>query len=132
MIEYYIKEQEFKQFGENENKKRYFARIDEKTMLDTDELCQRVADCSTLAKPEMRLAIDMACDMIYEALKGGRSVRLGDLGVLHPTIKSKICERKEDVTIDTITDITCSIRLSEKLKKALRNEHVRKITLPNS
>ena len=132
MIEYFVKKHTYRQIGDKEAKTVFVAKLDEKTILDTEELCQRVADCSTLAKPEMRLAIDMACDMIIEALKGGRSVRFGELGVFHPTINAVAQEKKEDVTVQTIKKITCAFRMSNKLKKTLNNLHLRKIVPPNS
>ncbi|MBR1680522.1 HU family DNA-binding protein [bacterium] len=131
MIHYYIQEQNFRQFGEKSKRKRYLARLDEKTMLDTDELCRRVADRSTLAKGEMRLAMDMFCAMAEVALKEGRAVQLGNIGVIHPIAKSALCDKKEEVTIDTIKEINCTLRLSRELKKALNNEKLRKIKLPN-
>ena len=132
MIYYYIKEQELKQFGDGEKKKKYFASIDEKLMLDTDEMCQRVADRSTLAKAEMRLAMDMFCEMARVALMEGRSVRIGDLGVIHPVVNAKVCPKKEDVTVQTIKKISCSLRISDKLKKDLNTTHLRKTVRPNS
>ncbi|MBR1774431.1 MAG: HU family DNA-binding protein [Bacteroidales bacterium] len=130
MLEYYITERNFKQIGDSEVKTKYFAVLDEKTLLDTEELCQRVADCSTLAKPEMRLALDMLVEMTFEALKGGRSVRLGELGILHPTMTSAVQENKEDVTVETIKKISCNFRQSKRLRKALNNEHIRKANIP--
>ena len=74
MLEYYVKEQSFNDM-QGGSKPRYIARLNEKSVLTTEELCERVSKACTLSKHEMLLAIGQMQDEAYSSASSAFSTR---------------------------------------------------------
>ncbi|MGP1514820.1 MAG: hypothetical protein ACTTJH_02550 [Bacteroidales bacterium] len=129
MLEYYVKEQSFNDM-QGGSKPRYIARLNEKSVLTTEELCERVSKACTLSKHEMLLAIGQMQDVMLAELAYGRGVQFGKLGVFHPSIESKARADKSSMDVDSIVKVNCNFRVSHYFRRFLNELKFRKVVRP--
>jgi predicted histone-like DNA-binding protein len=121
MIRYYAKEWPVKDPKTGKVVKKYVARLTNQPRIETKELCNLMAS-GTLSPPEAQLAIGELEYRIVQALKMGRSVQIGNLFTIYPTIQSKSVDKKEDVGVDLIENVKIRVRPTPYLRNILDTE----------
>ncbi len=77
-------------------KKFYFARTVINNQISFEELCEELADGSTVDKADVMAVISRMTTVIARHLDRGNSVDCGTLGKFRPSVRSKSVEKEED------------------------------------
>lgn len=101
---------------------KYYAAVSETFPMTLDDLCERIADGTTVTRSAVKAVISALERHITLALQDGRSVRLGDLGSFHITITSSPSDTSDEVNDSKITGIHVNFSKSGRLRKEFRPE----------
>ena len=102
------------------DKKQYFPTIAASVPVKYDEVVQQVEKFCTLSESDVAAGLEALEHVIIDALKQGKSVRLGTLGSFRPTIAVvKSREHEEDVSASDIKFLRCRFTPSGKMARSL-------------
>lgn len=87
MIKYVIQAKKNHLAGDGEVK--YYPQMAPTTPLTLAQIVRRIEKRSTVSSADVKAVLDALQYEVIEALQNGNSVRLGDLGSFHLTIKAK-------------------------------------------
>ena len=83
------------------------------------ELCKKVAHATTATPSDVKAVIDAMEYEIIEAIKDGKSVRLGTLGSFRPTIKSEGAESAATWSTNMIKSVNVRFTQGSEMKRSL-------------
>lgn len=115
MIQYVIREirkpgtEDWKFYGQ-------IAPVTPVTLTDITELIEKR---STVSSADIKAVLDALQFEVIQALKDGKSVRLGDLGSFRPTIKSEGAATAAAWNVDMVKSVNVRYTASGKIKKEL-------------
>lgn len=109
-------------------KKKFYATIVTDGEATIDDLVRDIEKFSTLSEPDIRAVIIALENAIEAKLGDGRIVRLECLGSLYPTLSSEGMDKAEDVNARSIKELNINYRPSERLKKAINNATLVKVS----
>ena len=67
----------------------FYVQSARQAVVDMDELADRIANGSTVGRPDIKAVLDALQFEIIQALKNGRSVRLDEIGTIYSRLKSE-------------------------------------------
>lgn len=87
-----------------------------------DELAEQIANSSTVSMADIKAVLNALEFQIIQALKNGRTVRLGDIGSFYTNIQSTGVPTQADAwkqNVALIKHISCNFQRSKKISAAL-------------
>ncbi len=106
---------------------KYYARAGKRELYSYRELSKSIAKISTVSEIDAAAVLAAFAKLIPDLLKEGKSIDLGDLGILSVHLKSEGRESAEDVRPNTIKGVRIHFRPSVQLKKEMNNAEFRKV-----
>ena len=88
--------------GAGPDAKLYYARAVSSGEMTLEELCEDIAESSTLTSADVKACLDRLAWIISKNLKAGRIVQMGELGNFRLTVGSKGSITKEDFNASLI------------------------------
>lgn len=88
--------------------------------IDRAEFLDRLEKRSTLASADVKGALDALEYELKQVLLSGNSVRLGDLGSFHVTLKTEGSETKAECSADNIKRVRVQFRPSASLMRDMQ------------
>ncbi|MBR1711963.1 MAG: HU family DNA-binding protein [Alloprevotella sp.] len=67
----------------------YYVQSASQPVVGLDELADRIANSSTVGRPDIKAVLDALQYEIIQALKNGRSVRLDEIGTIYSRLQSE-------------------------------------------
>lgn len=104
-------------------KTKYNAKLLHSSVIDQRELAKRISEKSGMTTGDVLHAIEELNEIFIELLTHGHIIDLGVLGRFKASIETKACDTLDEVTVDTIKDITCIYKPGKEIKQALENVH---------
>ena len=102
------------------DKKQYFPTIAASVPVKYDEVVEQVEKFCTLSESDVAAVLEALEHVIIDALKQGKSVRLGTLGSFRPTIAVGQSRESEDaVSASDIKFLRCRFTPSGKMARSL-------------
>ena len=98
---------------------KYYGQIATVKPMGIRELCKKVAHATTATPSDVKAVIDAMEYEIIEAIKDGKSVRLGTLGSFRPTIKSEGSESAATWATNMIKSVNVRFTQGSEMKKSL-------------
>ena len=98
---------------------KYYGQIATVKPMGIRELCKKVAHATTATPSDVKAVIDAMEYEIIEAIKDGKSVRLGTLGSFRPTIKSEGAESAATWATNMIKSVNVRFTQGSEMKRAL-------------
>ena len=89
------------------------------TSVSLAQVIKRVEKRSTVSSADIKGVLDALQFEVIQALKDGKSVRLGDLGSFRPTIKSEGAATAAAWNVDMVKSVNVRYTASGKIKKEL-------------
>ena len=99
---------------------KYYGQISTVKPMGIRELCKKVAARCTATSSDIKDVIDALEYEIIEAVKDGKSVRLGTLGSFRPTLKSEGAESAATWAPNMIKSVNVRFTQGSEIKKALK------------
>ncbi|MBP3228181.1 MAG: HU family DNA-binding protein [Bacteroidaceae bacterium] len=99
---------------------KYYIAPDTQTALDKAEFLDRMEKRSTMSSADVKGCLDALEYELKQALLGGNSVRLGDLGSFHISLTSQGVEKKDDASADLIKRVKVQFRPSSALMRDMQ------------
>ena len=99
---------------------KYYGQIATVKPMGIRELCKKVAARCTATSSDIKAVIDALEYEIIEAVKDGKSVRLGTLGSFRPTLKSEGAESAATWAPNMIKSVNVRFTQGSEIKKALK------------
>lgn len=99
---------------------KYYGQISTVKPMGIRELCKKVAARCTATSSDIKAVIDALEYEIIEAVKDGKSVRLGTLGSFRPTLKSEGAESAATWAPNMIKSVNVRFTQGSEIKKALK------------
>lgn len=99
---------------------KYYGQISTVKPMGIRELCKKVAHATTATPSDVKAVIDAMEYEIVEAVKDGKSVRLGTLGSFRPTISSEGAESEATFAANMIKSVNVRFTQGAEMKKALK------------
>ena len=99
---------------------KYYGQIATVKPMGIRELCKKVAHATTATPSDVKAVIDAMEYEIIEAIKDGKSVRLGTLGSFRPTIKSEGAESAATWATNMIKSVNVRFTQGSEMKRSLR------------
>lgn len=81
---------------------KYLARLFRGPMVSQNELCEFIAESTTLSRGEVKLVVDQLQFYIKKFCASSQAVKLDDLGIFAPRLQVKVVNTAAEVTADTI------------------------------
>lgn len=100
---------------------KYYAQTQVVSEYTFDNLCSDLQVMSTLTEGDIKAVTVNMVHCIGEALKNGRSVRLGELGILRVVVTSTGAESKELFTAANIRKPRIAFYAGKRLKTNIEN-----------
>lgn len=110
-------------FGETK-KEAYVGRVQLGETVDTEMLVEQIHLRTGMAEAQIKMALENMTESIAHFFKMGNGVRLGELGIIKPTIKTRSAETEDEVQIVKLKYLYTP---SVKMKKALEELELRKL-----
>ena len=110
--------------GSNPGEK-FLAMIKRGQLISEDDLCNKIAESTTLSRGEVKLVIEQLQYNIVKHAKNSHGVKLNDLGIFYPQIRAKAVNTADDVTPDTIINKRLCFRPSVAISKAMKSTVVK-------
>lgn len=110
-------------FG-NDKKEAYVGRVQLGETVDTDMLVEQISLRTGMNEAQAKMLLENITDSIMHFCKLGSGVRLGKLGILKPTIKSKSADDADSVEI---VKLRYRFLPSVQMKEALDELDIRKL-----
>lgn len=99
---------------------KYYGQIDKVKPMGIRELCKKVAHATTATPSDVKAVIDAMEYEIIEAIKDGKSVRLGTLGSFRPTLSSEGATTADAWSPSMAKSVNVRFTQGSEMKKALR------------
>lgn len=99
---------------------KYYGQIATVKPMGIRELCKKVAHATTATPSDVKAVIDALEYEIVEAIKDGKSVRLGTLGSFRPTISSEGADSADGWSVNMFKSVNVRFTQGAEMKKALR------------
>jgi predicted histone-like DNA-binding protein len=110
-VEAKVRKQTLK-FG-GEERELYIVSADRGSVIDTDKIADTVEQNTGVKKAQVKMVLESLVENIMTWAEEGHGVRLGTLGTLLPSVKSKSSESADEVSVK-------KVRLTFRGSKALR------------
>ena len=110
-------------FGDTK-KEAYVGRVKLGDTIDTDMLVEQIHLRTGMTKAQIKMVLENMTESIQHFCKLGNGVRLGKLGIIKPSIKSRTAETEDDVKV---LKLKYSFLPSVEMKDALRELELRKL-----
>ncbi len=104
---------------------KYIAQIQYGQSLTLDKLAIMVAEQSAMTAGDVYSVLMQANTIMMWTLADGRPVDLGEFGKFYPKFKAKAMEEYEEVTADTISNVSVRFRPGKNLRDAMKRAKVR-------
>ena len=98
---------------------KFYGQIATVKPMGIRELCKKVAHATTATPSDVKAVIDAMEYEIIEAIKDGKSVRLGTLGSFRPTIKSEGAESAATWSTNMIKSVNVRFTQGSEMKRSL-------------
>ena len=98
---------------------KYYGQIATVKPMGIRELCKKVAHATTATPSDVKAVLDAMEYEIIEAIKDGKSVRLGTLGSFRPTIKSEGAESAATWATNMIKSVNVRFTQGSEMKRSL-------------
>ena len=99
---------------------KFYGQIDKVKPMGIRELCKKVAERCTATSSDVKAVIDAIEYEIIEAVKDGKSVRLGMLGSFRPTITSEGAATAEAWNSSMAKSVNVRFTQGAEMKRALK------------
>lgn len=99
-------------------KKWYAVQVTTEQMNET-AVAEAISDETTLNAGEAMMAIRQLRKVILEALRNGKSVKLGNWGSFHAAIESEPAETAAGLTANNVKKIKINFRPGKEMKEAM-------------
>ena len=109
-----------------EQKMRYMARPHGRKMISTDQICEMIADRSSLSRADITATLYAFEELIPQLLLDNYSVSLKPLGIFSLSFKSKVEDDPDKVDHRSVTDVRVQYRPDAKLKAKVKRAVIRK------
>ncbi|MBR1712500.1 MAG: HU family DNA-binding protein [Alloprevotella sp.] len=93
---------------------KYYACPVEQRPVNRDQFFEQIEAESTVTEHDVKAVLSAMQRHLWNNLREGRSVRLGDLGSFHITLNSTGAEQPEDFTVKNIKKVRVRFRPSAK------------------
>lgn len=101
-------------------KTMYYLSVLRQERLDFDQMCELIAERTTLSAYEVEFVLSELQDIAIENLRIGRGIELGRLGCIEPSINVMAVENIEDINLKTIKKARLIYKPSKTIKTALK------------
>ena len=110
----------------------WYAQMADTQPMTLDEVNDLIEKRSTTSSADVKAVLDSLQFEVFQALRNGKTVRLGDLGSFRPTLTSDGASDKESVSSKLIRRVRVRFTPSAKLSKLLQkdNNTFRNISAP--
>lgn len=98
---------------------KFYGQISTVKPMGIRELCKKVAARCTATSSDIKAVIDALEYEIIEAVKDGKSVRLGTLGSFRPTLKSEGAAAEKDWSVSMIKSVNVRFTAGASMKSEL-------------
>ena len=98
---------------------KFYGQIDKVKPMGIRELCKKVAARCTATSSDIKAVIDALEYEIIEAVKDGKSVRLGTLGSFRPTIKSEGAATADAWSVSMVKSVNVRFTAGSAMKSEL-------------
>ena len=105
---------------EGDLKTMYYLSVLRQERLDFDQMCELIAERTTLSVYEVEFVLSELQDIAIENLRIGRGIELGRLGCIEPSINVTAVENIEDINLKTIKKARLIYKPSKAIKSALK------------
>lgn len=102
-------------------KEAFYAAIACGEIVTLKQLSKRISNACTVNPVDVKAVLAALEQVVIEAISAGDSIRLGELGMIRPTITSSASERIEDVSADNIKKVNVRFLPSAFIKRELNN-----------
>ncbi len=106
---------------DREKDKKFYPVQNSVNLVSEDSVAKEIAKETTLNYMEAQMSLRLACDVIKSHLLNGESVRLGDWGTFHVTLKTTGEDKKENVSVRNIQNVKIVFSPGKELKKDMQN-----------
>lgn len=103
---------------------KYYPMIAACTPITIKDVVAQIEKTSTVSSADIKATIDSLEFVVIQALKDGKSVRLGDLGSFRPTFTSNGVLNAKDVSATLIKDVRVRFTPSSKMRLELSTDNV--------
>ncbi len=107
----------------------FFARTVINNQISFEELCEELADGSTVDKADVMAVISRMTTVISRHLDRGNSVDCGTLGKFRPSVRSKSVEKEDDFRTELMKAPAVIFTPRKDFKECLHNSSFRSVTL---
>ncbi len=107
--------------------KKYIAMATKRQKIKLRELADDISMKCTLSHADVIATIVALEEAIVDNIKMGRSVQLGDIGIISPQIKSETKDTPEEVNSRCIKGVSLSFRAGVNIKRQLRKCKFKKV-----
>lgn len=111
--------QEF--YSHGEKKTVWLLRLEKTRNLEFEQLCQLIAQRTTLTEYEVEFVLSELQTVMIENLELGRGVRFGRLGTFEPSLKAEAVESEKELNLSTVKKVNIIYKPSLEIKKALKS-----------
>ena len=102
---------------------KYYARLVPVTSVTLDSLCEIISRQCTVTVHDVKAVLSALEEPVYQHLRNGNSVRLGDLGSFRPTLRSMGVEQETDFNSSYIQSVSVRFSPSSKLRFELSKQN---------
>lgn len=103
---------------------KYYPMIAACTPITLKDVVALIEKTSTVSSADIKATIDSLEFVVIQALKDGKSVRLGDLGSFRPTITGVGVTNAKDVNANLIKDVRVRFTPSSRMRLELSTANV--------
>ena len=100
--------------------KKFYARAVSAGMVDLEELAEFVADQSTISEADIYGVLRAVEKTVVREMLKGRSIRLGEIGIISLSLRSEGMETAEEVTASSIKSARTVFKPGKRLRQMLR------------
>lgn len=110
----------------------WYAQMADTQPMALDEVTELIEKRSTVSSADCKAVLDALQYEVFQALRNGKTVRLGDLGSFRPTLTSDGAPDRESVGVQLIRRVRVRFTPSGKLSKLMQkdNNTFRNISAP--
>lgn len=103
---------------------QYYAQVEPVEPLTLQDIVEGIEKTSTVSSADIKAVLDALQFEVIRALKGGQSVRLGDLGSFRPTLTSRSALSAEAFTRDNLKGVRVQFTPSGRMRTELALDRV--------
>lgn len=102
---------------------KFYSQVYTSEYMTLDDIAENISRECTVTVHDIKAVLSALEEQIIIALQAGRSVRFGDLGSFHVTLKSKGTDTKEEFTTANIERVMVRFIKSSKMRSDLMVGH---------